>query len=418
MGRKIIALFLVFSYIYQASYIFLPLNFTCTIGIASFLLYFFNKKNFAIGRGNSKSLFNVLRLLAPVALVAILSIFLNFSSDLYFFKWAVINMFYAFGAYFIVQYIIKAYGSFDFHLIVKLLTYCAAIQCTLSLLMFLNPDLNFFLQSLIKQDEIGAEAVESVGEIRMLGFGTYFFGAGLTHGFILLLMALEICNPRLSTKELSLYFILYLYITVVSMLMSRTTMIGAGMGLALIVLYKLRSFQSFFKFAFGIVATLLCAILLIKLIPSSVLGEYEDITKFGFEMFINYKESGELTTVSTNHMFEDMVVFPTDIKTWVIGDALWMDPTGDGYYMHTDIGYCKLLFYFGIIGTIVYFFFQACYIRNVFPFSTYGIIPFLAFFGYVLAINVKGLCDSFPYLMFCYICRYSYVDFPKLRRYR
>ena len=44
---------------------------------------------------------------------------------------------------------------------------------------------------------------------------------------------------------------------------------------------------------------------------------------------------------------------PTDGKTWIIGDAQYEDERG-GYYMHTDVGYLRVLFYGGLIGLFLY----------------------------------------------------------------
>ena len=57
-----------------------------------------------------------------------------------------------------------------------------------------------------------------------------------------------------------------------------------------------------------------------------------------------------------------MIVWPDNLKTWIIGDGYFEnqrndsnyigDATRKGYYMGTDIGYLRFLFYFGIFGLI------------------------------------------------------------------
>lgn len=49
-----------------------------------------------------------------------------------------------------------------------------------------------------------------------------------------------------------------------------------------------------------------------------------------------------------------MYVFPHSLKTWLMGDALYMDPSGSGYYMGTDVGYLRMIFYFGLPATIYF----------------------------------------------------------------
>jgi len=46
------------------------------------------------------------------------------------------------------------------------------------------------------------------------------------------------------------------------------------------------------------------------------------------------------------------VVYPTSLKTWIIGDGLMW--TEGGYYMLTDIGYLRFIFYCGLTGLVVF----------------------------------------------------------------
>ena len=57
-----------------------------------------------------------------------------------------------------------------------------------------------------------------------------------------------------------------------------------------------------------------------------------------------------------------MYVFPDNMKTWLIGDGYFSAPRDvdpyfvgklvGGYYMGTDVGYLRFIFYFGIIGLL------------------------------------------------------------------
>lgn len=58
--------------------------------------------------------------------------------------------------------------------------------------------------------------------------------------------------------------------------------------------------------------------------------------------------------------FADDVCFPESLKTWIIGDGYFSNPrdvdpyfTGryiGGYYMGTDVGYLRFIFYAGVLG--------------------------------------------------------------------
>ena len=61
----------------------------------------------------------------------------------------------------------------------------------------------------------------------------------------------------------------------------------------------------------------------------------------------------------------NMYVWPDNLKTWMIGDGYFNNPldtnpyyigrgAGAAYYMHTDVGYCRFLFYFGLTGLVLF----------------------------------------------------------------
>ena len=86
-------------------------------------------------------------------------------------------------------------------------------------------------------------------------------------------------------------------------------------------------------------------------------------THFAFEGFFSLFETGKWE-VGSNEKLMSMYVFPESLKTWMIGDGYIVNPitidpyyTGDiydGYYMGTDVGYLRFIFYFGLIGLIAF----------------------------------------------------------------
>ena len=89
--------------------------------------------------------------------------------------------------------------------------------------------------------------------------------------------------------------------------------------------------------------------------------QFHDMLRFGFEGFFNLVEEGSWSTDSTSKL-ETMYVWPDNLKTWIVGDGYFENQRNDpnyignatvrGYYMGTDVGYCRYIFYFGIIGLI------------------------------------------------------------------
>ena len=94
-------------------------------------------------------------------------------------------------------------------------------------------------------------------------------------------------------------------------------------------------------------------ILLGTLLLFYLISTNEAAINWVFELFINYMDGNGFTSESTNEL-QNMIVFPDNLKTWLLGDGLAFTST-NGFYMNTDIGYLRSLFYWGIIGSLIYY---------------------------------------------------------------
>ena len=87
--------------------------------------------------------------------------------------------------------------------------------------------------------------------------------------------------------------------------------------------------------------------------------------RFAFEGFFNLVEKGDFNYTS-NDRLREMYVWPDNAKTWIIGDGYFENPletdvhytgeTTEGYYMSTDVGYVRFIFYFGVLGLLLFSF--------------------------------------------------------------
>ena len=70
-------------------------------------------------------------------------------------------------------------------------------------------------------------------------------------------------------------------------------------------------------------------------------------------------------------MLSEGLIFPDNFKTWIIGDGYmasgsndpyYIGPADYGFYMNTDAGYSRFLFYFGLTGLVTFmlFFVNVC----------------------------------------------------------
>lgn len=114
----------------------------------------------------------------------------------------------------------------------------------------------------------------------------------------------------------------------------------------------LRSTKTIFALALSICSIGIAAILFL-------FHNNEQAFNWAFEIFINFSNNGTLESDSTNQL-QEMYVLPDNIKTWLIGDGR-ISNGGLGFYMDTDVGYIRSLFYWGLIGSIIYYYVQYKY---------------------------------------------------------
>ena len=167
---------------------------------------------------------------------------------------------------------------------------------------------------------------------------------------------------------------------------------------------KLRH-QAFTIIKQSLIWTSLITISLVSIYISSprLQEDYGKIIDFGFEAFINLSENGELSTKSSDGLQEEhLKILPDDIKTYLIGDTRWMD--GEHYYKGSDVGYIRLLFFFGIGGIVLFLLYQYSVFSTL---SSIYVTPvlnrsFYLIFFYAVVLLIKGYADVAS-LMFMYL---------------
>ena len=70
-----------------------------------------------------------------------------------------------------------------------------------------------------------------------------------------------------------------------------------------------------------------------------------------FELLINYKEGYGFVTDSSDGLLK-MYDIKIKFDTFLIGDGFYIDKATGGYYMKNDIGFVRMILYFGIFGLI------------------------------------------------------------------
>lgn len=316
--------------------------------------------------------FFVLSLLAlGMSLVSLLTMTINNTPDASFLTYFVSMWVWLGGAYTVVQWLDTAYGSVNVRLVCNQLIAVCVIQCLIAWVKDVYSPLQVFVDSFV-----GGEAfMGNTKEARLSGIGAALDVAGLRFSAVAVMIGYILSKAaELSHKQVVTYLVSFLIIAVIGNMMSRTTTVGVGLALAYWVystnLFSLKQAiknQKLWLWLGGILCVTIPVFIYLYFANDAF---YKNI-RFGFEGFFSLWETGKWQTSSNDILLRHMVVFPDNLHTWLIGDGYaanpldkanpdpyYIGPDFHGYYMGTDIGYLRYIFYFGLIGTFLFILFM------------------------------------------------------------
>ena len=293
------------------------------------------------------------------------------------------------GAYFVVQTISFIHGQANTELVCNYLIAVCVAQCGLALVIDQVPAVKAFVDSFL-----GGSGFMGKSESRLYGIGCSLDVAG-TRFCAVLIMTAEMIS-RSKGRKLVLYVFSFYFLTVVGNMIARTTTVGVALAICYLLI---RTFFISPNLGSGRKSWIIigvCFVLTSVLI--FILYDFSPVFKayfrFAFEGFFSLAETGQWE-VSSNDILKSMVVFPDNARTWLIGDGYFENPWGVdlnyigpeyyGFYMQTDIGYLRFLFYFGIC----------------------GLLTFIAYFIFVSRLCVKRLSDY--KLLFVFIVVLNFI---------
>ena len=366
---KLIAmLFLVFL----TSMFFFPVEFTflpgintkmamAAVGLVLFAL------DLAKGRAASldRSFFLLSFLAALVSLAAFASAVINHTND-YTYASYIISMWVWMGAAYVVVSAIKwVHGEATVEIVGNYLIAVCVMQCGLAIMIDSFP----WFKELVNRLVLGLgfvenEALEKAN--RLYGIGCSLDVAGTRFSCVLVIIAfLSLKIVRAENKQwIWLYLLSFFAISIIGSIISRTTIVGITMAMLVWLIGVIAGCQAetrrFFISRWSailITAIIVCTVLYIE---SPV---FKDNFRFGFEGFFSLFETGKWET-NSNNILRNMIVFPDNLHTWVVGDGYfdnpfrldinYVGPNFGGYYMATDIGYLRFIFYFGLVGLLLF----------------------------------------------------------------
>ena len=267
------------------------------------------------------------------------------------------------GAYVVIKTMEWAYGKVTIRMAGNFLIAVCVAQCIIAQLIDTNNTIRDFVDGfMVSTGFMGKH------ESRLYGIGCALDVAGLKFCTVLLMNAFFLITPVSGKKNLerSIYMISFIIIAVYGSMIARTTNVGVFLSFLLCIIYYICN-KNNKEISSNIVAVFKVFIIaLVILIPILVYlyNTVPDIhykLRFAFEGFFSLYEKGEWE-VGSNSRLEHMFLWPDNIKTWIIGDGYFSTPQDDyyyigpiyDYYMGTDVGYSRLLFYFGTLGLLAF----------------------------------------------------------------
>lgn len=311
----------------------------------------------------NKDIFNLAIMAGIVSLIGFFAVIWNDTHDYTYATYIVSMLVWLSGAYVVIQAIKKFHGHISVELLCNYLIVVCVAQCLIAFAMTQSPSLKAFVDSFL-----GSTGFMGKLKDRMYGIGASLDVAGSRFSVILMMIVFLVTKTAKTEKKknIGLYMISFILISVIGSMMSRTTSIGAICALAYLIyvsrLYTLK-FDSNMAHVYGWFIVIMFVMILLITYVYNTNQTFHDNLRFGFEGFFSLVEKGKWE-VHSNEILKNMYVFPDNLKTWIIGDGYFDNPNGSepyytgpiwhGFYQNTDVGYLRFIYYFGVAGLLAF----------------------------------------------------------------
>lgn len=311
---------------------------------------------------------------AAVSFMSFLSITYNDTNDSSFLTYFISMCVWLAAAYLVTSIIRAVHGTISVRLVANYLIAVCVLQCIIAFAINQIPFLDYIVNSIFITGK------EGLYKGRIYGIGATLDIAGLR--FMAVLTIISYTITRLSESEskayLKWYIFSFLVIGLIGNMISRSTVLGVILGLLYLIWTSLsgRIKNKNNLFRIWRYSSISITVLVVSAVSLYQINQnFRNSMHFGFEGFFSLYEQGEWE-VSSNKSLIWMLknIKPEKTRTWIIGDGYYDDPNNDpyytgsqpkgGFYMLTDVGYMRFIFYFGILGTLVFmgYFCQSAYV--------------------------------------------------------
>lgn len=404
MILRVVVFLCLFFYIYPIFLSFLPIPTDRILQVIGIVCILFTPK-FSSQVFASRSIIKLILCALLVTFVGYVALLVNNSVDFYFIKYELEIVFHLFSAYLILLLFRQYKPNFTVVDMLDWIVIVTLAQALISFFFFIQPAYFKAYTSLLNSST-NQGLTERLSQInkRLLGVGTGFFNGVISYGVSLLITAALPYLPGsyFYQKNKVKYILCFILITVAGILTGRTFFFA----ILLVIIFwcfmekqRLLLFirKSFKRALLSCVMIFIAVLLFPDIIDSERIGR---VLNFVFEIFVNYSETGELTTSSTERMAE-MYAFPESLKTWVIGDGKMINENGAGYYKLIDIGFIRFIFYFGLVGLLIFLFSQYFYAKLIARLAINNTLKVLSLFLFfwVVVLNLKGIAKADLYFV-------------------
>ena len=301
-----------------------------------------------------KEMFPVLLLGFVFSLSSFYSVVYNGTDDFVFVTYFVSMCVWVGGAYCVIYLLKHMYGTASLHTVFLYMGLMCAGQCVVAVKNTVDSVFG-----------ISAEYFEK--NPRLYGIGASFDTAGIRFSCVLLGIGYLIKNS-ISRRNKNFYILLLFIIGIIGNMISRTTVVGVAVTLAYLLMSS--TLVSWFQvkitskkilwgvgLCFSIVLLYKTGIYMYDTMPG-----VRKAFDYGFEGFFNWYETGTYSTHSSDLLLDNIfAIYPDNMKTWMIGDGYFSDPHDpDKFYMGTDMGYIRYIFYCGVIGLLFFLSYFIC----------------------------------------------------------
>lgn len=297
------------------------------------------------------------------------------------------------AAYASVKFIVITYKQVTYELVTKFFLLVIIVQSIITISQFVNINVaNLFIGiQRLSERQINITNAHFLEESRFIGFGLLFYTASFFYGTALVLIAYRLRYQKMNGYSMMLNMILYLFVFFIGMGMSRSTIIGFASSM-LIFIYPIRRFKTLFVVSLRVLfySGLLIVLFLVFLscFPD-IKDSFDALIENAFDFILAYLNTGKFESDSASGTF-NFFILPENVGTYIFGTGLYETYFSVGDYHYSDIGYLRLLYYFGVPGLIMFILFEVELLKMAFKRD--GLKPIYYSMVLILLItNIKGL---------------------------